>query len=90
MDRNWNRGGNTITANSIDSEKNYRQSYTSNHHYHYRKKNDFSGQEYYSKTVKPVLTLPIVKKESLQVALIENELMDNNFSWVKNGGTQIH
>ena len=90
MDRNWNRGGNSSTVNSTDSEKNYRQPYTSNHHYHYRKKNDFSGQEYYSKTVKPVLSQPVVKKESLQVALIENELMDNNFSWVKNGGTQIH
>ena len=89
MDRNWNRGGNSSTANSTDSEKNYKHSYSSNH-YHYRKKNDFSGQEYYSKTVKPVLTQPVVKKESLQVALIENELMDNNFSWVKNGGTQIH
>lgn len=90
MDRNWNRGsnGNSNTTygnrnyygNSTSVEKIYRQSY--------RKKNDFSGQEYYSKIAKPVFTQP-VKKEGLQVELIENELMDLNFSWIKNGGSQI-
>jgi hypothetical protein len=91
MDRNWNRGG--------AGEKMYRQSYSGggghNNHYHqqqqqtqhYRKKNDFSGPEFYSKMAKPIVQ-PL-KKECLQVALIEDELMDINFSWLKNigGGT---
>ena len=77
MERSWNRNG------SI------RQPYSGGSN-HYRKKNDFSGQEYYNKIVKPVLAQPVVKKEVIQVILIENELMDNNFSWLKNGGNQIH
>ena len=75
MEKNWNRNG------SI------RQPYSGGGN-HYRKRNDFSGQDYYSKTVKPVVQLPL-KKEGLQVALIENELMDINFSWFKNGGTHV-
>jgi len=69
MDRNWNRGRQPNSA--------------SQHHNYYRKKNDFSGQDYYNKTVKSVVQQPI-KKEGLQVASIENELMDINFSWLKN------
>jgi hypothetical protein len=91
MDRNWNRGGNYSNSTSTTGvEKIYRQPYSAGQYHHYRKKNDFSGQEYYSKMAKPVLAQPVVKKEGLQVALIENELMDDNFSWVKNGGIQIH
>jgi hypothetical protein len=72
MEKSWNRNGSNT----------FRQPYSggSNHH---RKKNDFSGQEYYIKTVKPVVQHPL-KKEGLQVACIENELMDINFSWLKN------
>lgn len=91
MERNWNRSG----GSGVAGEKMYKQSYSGGQHYqnhnnnqHYRKKNDFSGQEYYSKIAKPVAVQPL-KKESLQVALIENELMDVNFSWIKNGGTQV-
>lgn len=85
MDRNWNRG----SGNGAVGEKMYRQPYSGGQHYqHYRKKNDFSGQEYYSKIAKPVVVQP-QKKEGLQVALVENELMDINFSWVKNGGTHV-
>lgn len=87
MDRNWNRNRGGESA-STGGEKMYRQSYSGGQNYHYRKKNDFSGAEYYSKTAKPVSDQPI-KKEGLQVALFENELMDSNFSWIKNGGTQI-
>jgi hypothetical protein len=98
MDRNWNRGGGanlnsnsySNSTNTTGGEKMFRQPYSTGHHYHYRKKNDFSGQEYYNKIVKPVLAQPVVKKEVIQVILIENELMDNNFSWLKNGGNQIH
>lgn len=78
MDRNWNRGG---------TNNGYRQPYSGGQHNQYRKKNDFSGPEYYSKVAKPV-TQPL-KKESLQVELVEDELMDEKFSWIKNGGTQV-
>jgi hypothetical protein len=99
MDRNWNRSGGGGGGGS-SGEKMYKQPYSSggggrNHNQpysgsggsntqnnNYRKKNDFSGQEYYSKIVKPVVQ-PL-KKESLQVALLEDELMDVNFSWIKN------
>jgi len=84
MDRNWNRGGGTNLNTTTVGEKMFKQPYSNGQHYNYRKKNDFSGQEYYSKTVKPVLAQPIVKKECMQVSIVENELMDNNFSWVKN------
>jgi hypothetical protein len=88
MDRNWNRNGGGASA-STGGEKIYKQPYSGGqNHHHYRKKNDFSGPEYYSKTVKSVSVQP-VKKEGLQVAAIENELMDSNFSWIKNGGTQV-
>ena len=55
-----------------------------NHSQHnsYRKKNDFSGPDFYSKNAKQ--TVQPLKKESLQVALFEDELMDVNFSWIKN------
>jgi len=88
MDRNWNRGG----TSGVGGEKMYKQSYSGgqnqnqNQNQHYRKKNDYSGQEYYNK--KPVSSQPL-KKEGLQVALVENELMGSNFSWVKNGGICI-
>ena len=97
MDKNWNRGGSNSNNNSGYSastggggEKMFRHSYSGgqNNYNHYRKKNEFSGPEYYSKNAKPVSAQP-VKKEALQVALFENELMDLNFSWVKNGGTQV-
>jgi hypothetical protein len=79
MEKSWNRSGSSS----------FKQPYSGGaNHNHYRKKNDFSGQEYYSKTVKPVVQLPL-KKESLQVELIENELLDINFSWLKNGGTNV-
>lgn len=88
MDRNWNRGGNS----GAGGEKIYRQSYHQNHHQQYRKKNDYSGQEFYSNTnskiTKPISSQPL-KKEGLQVALVENELMDSNFSWIKNVGISI-
>jgi hypothetical protein len=89
MDRNWNRGnGAGGGAGGAGGEKMYKQSYSGGQNYqNYRKKNDYSGQEYYSKIAKPVVQ-PI-KKEGLQVALIENELMDVNFSWIKNSGTCI-
>ena len=74
MDRNWNRGG---TTSGAGGEKMHKQTY-------HRKKNDYSGQEYYNK--KPVLSSQPLKKEGLQVALVENELMDSNFSWLKNVG----
>jgi hypothetical protein len=94
MDRNWNRGGNgngNGNNGATSGEKIYRQSYSIGQHNHYRKKNEFSGQEYYGKTViKPVSVQPIAKKESLQVALVENELMDSNFSWIKQAGNQIY
>jgi len=81
MEKSWNRIGSSTFTN--------RQPYSGGaNHNHYRKKNDFSGQEYYSKTVKPVVQLAL-KKDSLQVELIENELIDINFSWLKNGGTHI-
>ena len=96
MDRNWNRNGG---GGGSSGEKMYKQPYSnggggrnhnqpysgsagSNTQNNYRKKNDFSGQEYYSKIVKPVVQ-PL-KKESLQVELLEDELMDVNFSWIKN------
>jgi hypothetical protein len=84
MDRNWNRGNGSNSSSG--GEKIYRQPYTGNQH-HYRKKNDYSGQEYYNKNVKHVSSHTIVKKESLQIALVENELMDHNFSWLKNVGS---
>ena len=73
MDRNWNRGG----ASGAGGEKMHKQTYQ-------RKKNDYNGQEYYNK--KPVPSSQPLKKEGLQVALVENELMDSNFSWLKNVG----
>ena len=85
MDKNWNRGGGNRGGNG-GGEKMYKQHYTGGNGYsqnnHYHKKNDFSGQEFYSKTAKPIAQ-PL-KKESLQVALFEDELMDVNFSWIKN------
>lgn len=95
MDRNWNRNGSG--GGATGGEKMYsRQSYSSGgggggggggSHYHhhsnnYRKKNDYSSQEFYAKTVKQVVQ-PI-KKESLQVASVEDELNSANFSWIKN------
>ena len=106
MDRNWNRGGGGASSGSggggggsSSGEKLYKQPYSGGQHnqqhnqphnqHHYRKKNDFSGPEFYSKMAKPIVQ-PL-KKEGLQVALIEDELMDVNFSWLKNpgGGTQV-
>ena len=89
MDRNWNRSG---SSGGGGGEKMYRQPYSGGgqhqqhqqQHNHYRKKNDFSGPEFYSKIAKPIVQ-PL-KKESLQVALVEDELMDVNFSWIKNAG----
>jgi hypothetical protein len=86
MERNWNRGSANSGSNN-GGEKNYKQQYSGGHHSQYRKKNDFSGPEYYNKVAKPV-TQPL-KKESLQVELVEDELMDEKFSWIKNGGTQV-
>ena len=88
MDRNWNR--NSGGGGATGGEKMYgRQSYSSGGvgHYHqqsnhYRKKNDYSSQDFYSKTVKTIVQP--VKKESLQVASVEDELMSANFSWIKN------
>jgi hypothetical protein len=91
MDRNWNRGGSGSGA-SAGGEKMFRHPYSGgqNNYNNYRKKNDFSGPEYYSKNAKPVLAqAQPVKKEALQVVLVENELMDIHFSWVKNGGTNV-
>jgi hypothetical protein len=88
MDRNWNRngggGGNSGSGNT-GGEKMYRQPYSSGGHHqgnHYRKKNDYSSQDFYSKNAKQVVQP--VKKESLQVALVEDELMSTTFSWIKN------
>ena len=80
MDKGWNRL----------NEKNYRQPSSGGHQqsnqlnpqHYYRKKNDFSGPDYYSKTTKP--NAQPLKKESLQVVLVEDELKDVNFSWIKN------
>jgi len=88
MDRNWNRnGGGGGATGSSGGEKMYRQPYSNangGHHQgnHYRKKNDYSGQDFYSKNAKPIVQP--VKKESLQVALVEDELMSTTFSWIKN------
>ena len=96
MDRNWNRngggGGGNSGSNSCSNsggnsggEKMYRQPYSSGGHHqgnHYRKKNDYSGQDFYSKNAKPIVQP--VKKESLQVASVEDELMSTTFSWIKN------
>ena len=95
MDRNWNRngggggnssGGNSGGGNSSGGgEKMYRQPYSNGGHHqgnHYRKKNDYSGQDFYSKNAKPIVQP--VKKESLQVESVEDELMASTFSWIKN------
>jgi len=86
MDRNWNRNGGSSGATGGGGEKMYRQPYSSgNYHHqgnHYRKKNDYSGQDFYSKNPKPVVQP--VKKESLQVESVEDELMSITFSWIKN------
>ena len=99
MDRNWNRngggggatgggGGNSgNSGNSGGGEKMYRQPYSSGGHHqgnHYRKKNDYNGQDFYSKNAKPIVQP--VKNESLQVASVEDELMATTFSWIKNSG----
>jgi len=92
MDRNWNRGGSGGSGASNGGEKMFRHPYSGgqNNYNHYRKKNDFSGAEYYSKNVKPISAqAQPVKKETLQVAMVENELMGGNFSWVKNGGPHV-
>jgi hypothetical protein len=86
MDKNWNRGDSSVSGISTGREKMFRHPYSGGQNNHYRKNNDFSGAVYYSKNAKPVLT-QAVKKEALQVVLVENELMDSNFSWVKNGGS---
>ena len=83
MDRNWNRNGGG--GGNSGGEKMYRQPYSNGGHHqgnHYRKKNDYSGQDFYSKNAKPIVQP--VKKESLQVALVEDELMATTFSWIKN------
>jgi hypothetical protein len=88
MDRNWNRnggGGGNSGGNSGGGEKMYRQPYSNGGHHqgnHYRKKNDYSGQDFYSKNAKPIVQP--VKKESLQVESVEDELMASTFSWIKN------
>ena len=91
MDRNWNRngggGGNSGGggSNSGGGEKMYRQPYSNGGHHqgnHYRKKNDYNGQDFYSKNAKSIVQP--VKKESLQVASVEDELMSTTFSWIKN------
>ena len=86
MDRNWNRGNGTGGAGGGGAgggEKMYKQSYSGGQNYqNYRKKNDYSGQDFYSKNAKPIVQP--VKKESLQVALVEDELMATTFSWIKN------
>ena len=100
MDRNWNRngggggatggnggGGGGGGGNSGGGEQMYRQPYSSGGHHqgnHYRKKNDYNGQDFYSKNAKPIVQP--VKKESLQVASVEDELMATTFSWIKNSG----
>jgi len=91
MDRNWNRngGGGSATGGGSNSggggEKMYKQPYSNGGHHqgnHYRKKNDYNGQDFYSKNAKPIIQP--VKKESLQVASVEDELMATTFSWIKN------
>jgi hypothetical protein len=87
MDRNWNRnGGGGGGATGVSGEKMYRQPYSNGHYHHqgnhYRKKNDYSGQDFYSKNSKPIVQP--VKKESLQVASVEDELNSTTFSWIKN------
>lgn len=96
MDRNWNRngGGGGGGGGAIGGEKMYKHNYTSGGgasgsggHYnhqsnHYRKKNDYNSQDFYSKNMKPAVQP--VKKDSLQVSLVEDELNSVNFSWIKN------
>jgi hypothetical protein len=77
MDRNWNRN-----SGEGVSEKLYRQPYSNSGGGHNRKKNDYNSQEFYCKTIKPAVQ-PL-KKESLQVASIVDEIMSANFSWMKN------
>lgn len=96
MDKNWNRnggggggngGGNGGNSGNSGGEKMYKQPYSSGGHHqgnHYRKKNDYSGQDFYSKNAKPIVQP--AKKESLQVASVEDELMSTTFSWIKNSG----
>lgn len=92
MDRNWNRSGSgsTTTLSNNSSEKMYRQPYSNSscgHQHqsnHYRKKNDYNSQEFYSKTAKPIVQA--IKKDLLQISLVEDELNSANFSWVKNSG----
>jgi hypothetical protein len=83
MDRNWNRNGGG--GGNTSGEKMYRQPYSSGGHHqgnHYRKKNDYSSQDFYSKNAKPIVQP--VKKESLQVESVEDELIASTFSWIKN------
>lgn len=91
MDRSWNRNNGSSGGGGYNGsgEKMYRQHYSGGgggHHNNqgnnYRKKNDYNGQDFYSKNTKPVAQP--VKKESLQVALVEEELNSATFSWIKN------
>ena len=77
MDRNWNRGGANNSSSGSNNgytggEKNYKQPYSggqhNNQHNHYRKKNDFSGPEYYCKVAKPVTQL--LKKDDYSAIFV--------------------
>ena len=99
MDRNWNRnggGGGAIGGEKM-YKHNYTSNsggsgggggggggggYYNHQSNHYRKKNDYNSQDFYSKNMKPVVQP--VKKDSLQVLLVEDELNSANFSWIKN------
>ena len=58
-------------------EKNYNRGY--------RKRRDFSGQEFYNdKKFRGNKFSPNVKKESINIRELEATLMHENFSWHKN------
>lgn len=86
MDRGWNRSNEKIyrqpSSGGHYQPHQSHQSHQSHSQHYYRKKNDFTGPEFYSKTTKP--NVQSLKKDSLQVSLIEDELKDIHFSWIKN------
>jgi hypothetical protein len=86
MDRNWIRSGEKNYKQPLpQSQQPYQQPYQQPHQQHYRKKNDYSGQEFYNHDYKSIKQVAqVVKKESFNIALHEDELLNTNFSLLKN------
>ena len=93
MDRNWIRSGEKNykqqqpyqQPQQQPYQQPYQQPHQQPHQQHYRKKNDYNSQEFYNHDYKSIKQVAqVIKKESFNIALHEDELLNTNFSLLKN------